>query len=371
MKPDFRSITMLDKMREMDRIPHALMLHGTSGSGTWWIAHYLAQFILCSNRVSNHPCGKCNSCQKVDKLIHPDLHFSYPAYGPKVTSTTYLSQWRKMVLENAWFEQMDWVEAISADQKQLNITAEESLDIIKKLSLKPFEGNKKVLIVWLPEFLGKEGNRLLKMIEEPPEETYIIMVTLKPDWILPTILSRCQLVRCPSFSDEEVTRIIVSSTGSSIENAKKIAFLASGDLNLAFKLQKKDERDESALFLEWLRVSYKGDPVLMQKFSEQIASFSREKIKVFFQYGLHYFREYLWVKGGISDQVRLQEEEKLTADRMSQVISIDQAILLSQWMNHGIMAIERNANQKILILSLTLRMNSILREFTEEPVPLA
>ncbi|MFQ5446947.1 MAG: hypothetical protein ACE5FF_08435, partial [Saprospiraceae bacterium] len=159
----------LRKMADSGRIPHAIMLLGMPGSGDLPLAVGFAQYVLCENRKEGEACGHCSNCVKAAKFVHPDIHFSFPTVGSKATSDTYLGEWRKGLEENPYLDANEWLQRIGAENKQGNITKDECLQIARKLSLKTFEGRYKILVMWRPEYLGKEGNRLLKLIEEPPE----------------------------------------------------------------------------------------------------------------------------------------------------------------------------------------------------------
>ncbi|RME99505.1 MAG: hypothetical protein D6772_07635 [Bacteroidetes bacterium] len=192
------------QMMESDRLPHALLLLTAPGSGGLPLAWALAQYLLCAQPVHGDSCGHCSHCHKAAKLIHPDLHFSYPTVGTKVTADSFLAQWRSALLDNPYLEINDWLQQIGAENKQGNINKDECQRILRVLSLKSFESPRKIMIIWLAEYLGNEGNRLLKLIEEPPAGTTFILITENQDRILNTILSRCQLVRVHPLSDEEV-----------------------------------------------------------------------------------------------------------------------------------------------------------------------
>ncbi|RMG84042.1 MAG: hypothetical protein D6714_08740, partial [Bacteroidetes bacterium] len=196
-----------DSLRQMamsDRVAHALLFAGPGGSGSLSLALAFAQYLLCARPTPTDACGQCPHCLKAAKLIHPDIHFSFPTIGTNVKSDHFLPQWRQAMATNPYLSLNDWLQKIGAENKQGNINKEECLNIIRKMSLKTFESPRKVLIIWRPEFLGKEGNRLLKLIEEPPENTHFILVAEQPDQILNTILSRCQLFKIPALTDSDI-----------------------------------------------------------------------------------------------------------------------------------------------------------------------
>ena len=223
-------------MVDGNRIPHALLFLGSAGCGKLALALAFAQYLVCRNKKDGEACGKCPHCIKAGKLVHPDIHFSFPTVGTNVKSDELLKEWRKALEENPYLDINQWMQQIGAENKQANINKEECLNIIRKLSLKTFEGNHKVMIIWLPEFLGKEGNRLLKIIEEPPENTNFILVAENSDLILNTILSRCQIVKINQLSDEEVVEGLKLKKEISEEKAQSLSHLVDGDLNEAMKL---------------------------------------------------------------------------------------------------------------------------------------
>ena len=253
------------------------------------------------------------------------------------------------------------MQLIGAQNKQGNINKEECLNIIKKLSLKTFEAEHKVLLMWLPEFLGKEGNRLLKLIEEPPPNTLFLLVAEQQELILNTILSRCQLVKVPRLADEEIVKGLVKKDLAEETQAQAASFLAGGNFNEAIHLIQKNENDHSSLFLDWLRKCYKGNGVEMVKWVEKFAKIGRENQKYFLQYALHFLREFLLLKATGNTRLRLQAEELKTAQNMSKVIEIHHINKMSDLLSNLSYYVERNANPKILFLDSCIQMNNILR----------
>nr|MCU0346389.1 hypothetical protein [Saprospiraceae bacterium] len=306
-------------------------------------------------------CGQCSQCSKVEKLVHPDLHFSFPTVGANVISDHHIADWRKAMAENPYLDVNQWLQRIGAENKQGNINKEECVSIIKKLSLKAFEGRYKILVMWLPEYLGKEGNRLLKLIEEPPDDTLIILVAENQELILNTILSRCQLVKVNRLNDEEVEAGLIQQKGLTSDKARSIAHLAAGDFNEALSIAAQPLKDNSNLFLDWLRKCYQGNGVDMAAWTETFADLGRENQKQFLQYALHFMREYMLLKTTGSDQVRLPPEELKTAQNLSKIIGFGQIERITKLFNDCSFHIERNANQKLLFLDASIQLNKILR----------
>lgn len=357
---------VLLQMLHSERLPHALLLLGAPACGHLPLALAFAQYLLCEDRQTNDACGKCRHCLKVSKLIHPDLHFSFPTVGSKAISDQSLPEWRQAMAENPYLEINDWLQRIGAENKQGNINKEECLNIIKKLSLKTFESKYKVLIMWLPEYLGKEGNRLLKLIEEPPENTVFLLVADQQELILNTILSRCQLVQIPPMDDASVVAGLVARTATSEANAQAISQLVDGNFNEALALAREEESDHAGLLLDWLRKCYRGQGVDIVAWVENFAGLGRENQKHFLRYALHFLRELTLMKV-MSDQpafqgkFRLPAKELETAQRLVGVVELDQLELLSQLLTDASYYVERNANPKILFLDVSIQMNQIFK----------
>lgn len=360
----FGQVEVKDLLRRLvaqERLPHAMLLLGPAGSGKLALAKGFAQYILCEDKAEDDACGQCNACLKASKNIHPDIHFSFPTVGTNVKSDSFLPQWRSALDDNPYMEVNDWLQIIGAENKQGNINKEECLNIIRKLSLKTFEGSHKVLIMWLPEYLGKEGNRLLKLIEEPPDQTVFILVAEQQELILNTILSRCQVVKIRALRDEEVKEALLEKKVANAENAEAISQLSDGNLNEALKMAQEKENDNAALFLEWMRKCYVGNGVEMVKWVDKFAKLGRENQKHFIRYALHFMREYMVLKMSSQTHVRLRNIELKTAQNLQKVIEFDQIEDIVQLLNDNAYYIERNANPKVLFLDTSIQLNKILK----------
>lgn len=354
---------LFEQMIATDRLPHALLLLGSPGNGGLSLALALAQRLLCENPSGLQACGICKHCHKSNKLIHPDLHFSFPTVGSKVVSDHLLPQWREALQTNPYLEINDWLQHIGAENKQGNINKDECLNIIRKLSLKSFESERKIMLLWLPEYLGNEGNRLLKLIEEPPENTVFILVSENSERILNTILSRCQLVKMNQLSDEEVAEGLIQKLGLAPERSAAIAQLAGGNFNDAQKLAAQQENDQAVQFLNWMRVCYKGLPVEMVQWVDGFAGLGRENQKHFLRYALHFWRELLVLKTFGDDKVRLREREKNTAVGMAKVVNLEQLEAIVSLLDETSYHIERNAHPKVLFLDTSIQVNHIIKRW--------
>jgi DNA polymerase III subunit delta' len=349
-----------------DRVSHAQIFIGKEGSGGLAMALAFASYILCKNKQDGDSCGTCSACTKSHKWVHPDLHFAFPVvkYGDlkreSTTSEQWLPQWREILAENPHMSMKTWLEHIKADKSQPNINVKECNDIKHKLGLMAYESDAKILIMWLPEYLEKEGNRLLKLIEEPTDNTYIFLVAEQQDRILQTILSRCQIVLIPPYKPEEITHHLVTHCDAVPRQAEQIAHLVDGDLNHAIAICTGDETDYSDTLISWLRTAYKSDPLEINAWINSIAEMTKDDQKNFLSYGLHYFREYLyWMMTG-ENQVALTEKEKGIAQNMTKTIDVAKAEKICDIFNDGIYYIQRNANLKIMLYADTLLIGKIL-----------
>ncbi len=345
-----------------NRIPHALLLLGSPGSGDLSMGLALSQYILCDNRTENDSCGVCPNCIKAEKLIHPDIHYSFPTVGTNVMSDDQLQDWRSAVLENPYLDINQWLQKVGAENKQGNINARECGNIIKKLSLKTFESPFKVLVIWLPEYLGKEGNRLLKLIEEPPDNTIIILVAQNVELILNTIISRCQIIKLAALSDEEVAAGIQSRSSISKVKALKLAQIADGNFNEAINLAESPENDNSSQFLDWLRKCYEGNGVNMVAWVENFSGHGRENQKQFLQYGLYFLQEFLRLKILTGVDTRFLPSELESAKKLDNFLGFGQVEKLVRLFDDCYYHIERNAHQKLLFLNASIHINRIFRE---------
>jgi len=351
----------LVEMINTKRVPHAQLFLGPAGCGKLALAVAFAQYVLCEGDKKDEACGACNSCSKAQKLIHPDLHFSFPFIGSKNTSNNFLEEWRLALKQNPYMNANQWLQSIGAENKQGNINKDECLNIIRKLSLKSFESEYKVLVMWLPEYLGKEGNRLLKLIEEPPENTLFILVAENQELILNTILSRCQIVKISQLNDEDIVQGIMKRENLNLEQAKSVAHLASGNFNEALQFVQNKENDNAKLFLDWMRICYKGQGTEMVPWVEKFAGAGRENQKHFLRYALHFLREYMLVKLTGNENLRLQDQELKTALNLTKVIELDQIQEISKLFDDCYYHVERNANPKVLFLDASIKLNRILK----------
>lgn len=343
-----------------NRVSHAQLFLGPEGSGTLALALAYAQFLNCEDKQHYDSCGLCASCRKYEKLIHPDLHFSYPffAKGKDDVAANYIEQWRKSLLENPYMGLGYWRSQLDAENKQANINIAEAHDIIKKLSLKAFEAEYKVLIMWLPEYLDTQGNALLKLIEEPPAKTLFLLVAENQDKIINTIISRTQLVKINKLGHEEISDFLVAQKGLTISAANEIAFIADGNMQEALDLmQKTEENPAFDTLVRWLRFIVTDHGLdIVSICEDNLSKLGRENQKSFLLYAINMMRQIILMQQDLRELVFLQQEELAFVEKFSGLFQFEQlqeAIFLLEKAHYGI---ERNGNAKILFLDLSLQL---------------
>ena len=374
-----------------NRLSHALLFLGKEGSGALALAIAFAQYMVCETvhgkakatgsslfepdpepsstiEIKEDSCSHCAPCTKADKLVHPDIHFSYPVIprksGDKPLSTDYITEWREFVQQYIYGNVYDWLQFIGAENKQGNITAHECNDIIRKLNFKSFESEYKILIMWMPEYLGNEGNKLLKVIEEPPANTLFILVAENESLILPTILSRCQLVKIPAMTNAEIALGLVEKSKLSPEKAKQVASISDGNYREALQLIQHAEEDWQDLLREWLNAVLKTGPVAQVKWIEEIAKLGREKQKQFLRYFNHLLEQSirLRIAGEDCDNSFLPEKERDFALRLNKLAGIGQQQAIIEELDKAAYYIERNAHAKMLFHALTIKLYHIIAD---------
>lgn len=383
-----------------NRLSHALLFLGKEGSGALPMAIAFAQYILCEkvnpktqqkNGASlfgieepepavaylEDSCGACASCNKVNQLIHPDLHFSYPALKrdsrhDRVLSTDYITEWREFIKQSPYNNVADWINFLkespsakieSPVNKQGNITVSECDDISHKISLKSFESQYKILIMWMPEFLGQSGNKLLKLIEEPPPDTLFIFVAEDESSILPTILSRTQLIKIPSFLNEDIEKALAEQFNINPEKSAQIAAVSEGNFREALLLRQNSEEDLQIQIREWLSVIVRKNINGQIKWIDQISRTGREKQKQFLKYFTHLIQQSIRIHF-LNEKTHqsIPENEVDFAFRFNKICTIDAQEALLKELDNSIYYIERNANAKILFHSLTIRLFYIIKD---------
>jgi DNA polymerase-3 subunit delta' len=349
----------IESVLKSGRFPHCSLIRGSQGSGALAVALSLAQNLLC--RESEIACGHCPACYKAGLLIHPDMHFSFPVFGAGEICLDHYTAFRTAAQENPWMSVQSWLSMTDSENKQANITAREARSIIERLYLKPFEADKNVMIVWLAEFLGKESNILLKLLEEPPGHAYIILVTEDPTALLPTVLSRTQQFRLRPLQDADVANALVRKLGLEYVKAMSVALSAEGNLPLALELA----GNEGAGFLKWiqqmLQAAYKKDPAEMWAWMEQVASLNRDNQRRLFAYFLMILSLSMRIGQDAYPREQLQHSAPQYAERLAQRLGVDKILQINTLVNECSYGIMRNANIRILLHDFLIKLAGIIR----------
>lgn len=348
-----------------NRIPHALMLTGPEGSGNLLAAFAFIQYVFCTQKQEKDSCGVCPSCLKTSKLGHPDLHLVFPIAKSKEikTSNDLLLEFRECFLENPYITIHDWFNNINAENKQPLIPTEEASSILKKLAYTSYEGGYKVMLIWQPETMNADSaNKLLKILEEPPEQTLFVLVCNHPDKLLTTILSRVQQLVFLKLDTEDITSGLVNQFGCQESLAKQAAFMCDGNYREAQLLlqQNDDEHGFLQLFRSFMMISLNFDAIKAVSWIDETARAGREKQKQFLQYGLEIFRDCLMYNFGSVDLVRLSGDEKTFVTKFSKFINHRNYEKITTEFNSSFYYIERNANPKILFMDLIMKTNELI-----------
>ncbi|MBN2484632.1 MAG: DNA polymerase III subunit delta [Bacteroidales bacterium] len=351
------------------RIPHAQMFFGPEGCGSLPLAVAYAQFISCTNPSEDDSCGTCASCHKYEKLAHPDLHFAFPVntskeVGKDPVSDDYISQWRGQLLANPYFRSNQWYNLIGIENKQGLISKNESELIIRKLSLKSFESDYKILILWLPENMNAtSANMLLKLIEEPPEKTVFLLVSEDPNEVLLTISSRTQPVKLNQIDKPPMVKALTENYGQNTEQANHIARLANGNFISALELieQSEENKFNFAKFTAIMRLCYQRNIPEINSWVEEMAGSGRENLKSFFVYSLRLIRENFIMNLKNNDLVYLSPAEEEFSKKFHPFINGRNIVSIYSEFNSASADIERNANAKIVLFDMALKIVKFIR----------
>ncbi len=352
------------------RISHAYMMLSSEGTGSLSLAIAFARYIQCLKKSEKDSCNECPSCTKIQKLAHPDLHFVYPVATTKKVdkepvSDDFIQSWREAVLQNPYLNLAEWYEKIGIENKQGIITIHESKEILRKLSLKPFEADYKIIIIWMPEKMNTPAaNKLLKLLEEPPDKTIFLLVSQDTSQILPTILSRTQLIKIPKLSDKDLKEALATRFGlTNQKEIEAIADYARGNFLLALEALNKNNNsgDNFKSFVDLMRICYATDIPKLNDWVEMIAGIGREKQKHFLAFALNVIRSNYMMNIGQDGLVQLNEEEKEWSKKFSKFVHTGNIRQLATEFSQAFHHVEYNANAKIVFFHMGLRIVKLLK----------
>ncbi len=352
-----------------NRVSHALMLSGTSGSGNFALALALAQYLQCTSPVDDDSCGVCPACHQSAQFVHPDIHFVFPvARTAKIkdepSSDDFITEWRQYLSAGAYPSLEGWYHAMNIENKQAGIFKKEAQDILRKLNFKSYQSDYKVIIFWMPEKMNTTAaNKLLKIIEEPADHTVFLFVTCGTDEILPTILSRTQLIKVPKINSEALYQKLLMEYPDQEKLLRGIVQRSQGDYLLA--QQMIDQSDQNLLnrdrFFRWMRISFGLQIPEITQWVSEISDIGRERQKWFLQYSLGMIRNNYLLNRGMAELAVMDDEEAAFSSRFNQFIHSGNIEGLMSEFDLAIAQIAMNANPKILLTDMSLQLNRLLR----------
>lgn len=366
----------LTRSATLGRIPHAQLFVGPEGSGTLAMAIAYSQYILCNNQNSENANGNESCNLKFEKISHPDLHFVYPTVTTedvktKPKSIDFITEWREFIIQNSYGGLFDWYSILGVQNKQGEIRVDDAAEMLKTLSLKSYEGGYKIMIIWMADKMNTAAsNKLLKLLEEPPEKTVFILISENEEDIIQTIRSRCQVLHFNGLSETVIADALVSRENIEAKQASKIAHQAQGNYNKALQLihEDTDEFPFEKWFVDWVRAAFKakGNPAVIAdliQWSEQIASLGRETQKKFLQFCINLFRQALLHNYETPSLVYLEPKvENFTIAKFAPFVNGNNIQNIFKELSDAIYHIERNGNAKIILTDLSIKLTRLIHK---------
>lgn len=356
----------LARMVDLGRVPHAQLFTGPPGSGKLPLAIAYAQYLMCENRSSGDSCGVCPACRKVEKLLHPDLHFIFPdkageRKSPEAEEEAYiesLSVWRDLVNSNPYFTEGYWYAELGLNNKQGVIATGRAGLVIRKLTLKSVESDYKVMVIWLPERMNAQSaNKLLKLIEEPPRNTVFLLVSENPNRIINTIVSRTQRVQVPPLESGDIALALAERYGVAPEKAHDISRVAAGNWLEALALQEGKGNRYFECYSSLMRLSFKRDFVGLVNWAKELAAdYDREELKQFLLYSLKLLRESMVAKVGLSELSHTMGGQSEFAVKFSPYIELSRINDIASEFNQAYTQLVHNGNPKIILPHMAIGM---------------
>ena len=349
------------------RLPHAMMLRGPAGVGKLALANAIAQYINCLDPSPEDSCGKCSNCIKIAKGIHPDIHYVLPIIskkekGKQWLTEDYFDEFRPHFFQDPYFSFEQWQQTLGGDNKQLMISVHEIRALKRKVFLKAFEGKYKVLILWQAERVRTEAaNAFLKLLEEPPDKTIIIMTCSDPSQLLTTINSRCQQVAVGRLGKEEIQQYLQEKKELPADRAENLAVLAEGSIGQALTYIEESKQEMNDHYAAWLRMIYTGHYGRIHKEIEPISRESKEFQKLFLIFAVKKLRDSLLFHLGLEQLSLATSSEREFQQKFSQLVNPEKVEKMAALMDEGYRQIAGNANAAMVFAALSLRLHGVLR----------
>lgn len=351
------------------RIPHAQLFCGPEGAGKLPLALVYAKYLCCTNPGPEGACGTCPSCVKWNKLVHPDVHFMFPivksAKGKKEVCDDYLADWRHLLMNNPYFALPHWLSAMGAENGQALIYARESDEITRKLSLKSVEGGYKITIIWLPEKMHEAcANKLLKLLEEPPEKTFFLLVSEVPEQLLSTILSRTQRFSVPRIAEADIALALRDKYAVQSADADAIAHMANGSFVKALETISLNEENQLFfdLFVSLMRLAWQRKIRELKQWSEQVAGLGRERQKNFLDYCQRMIRENFIYNLHQPEMNYLTRPEENFAIRFAPFVNERNVVGIMEELSEAQLHIVQNVNPRMVFFDFALKMIMLLKQ---------
>lgn len=374
----FSSIPGLDDVKQRiiqavrnDHLAHALLFHGPEGSANLKMALALATYLHCEKPLEEDSCGTCPSCQRMGKLIHPDMNFAFPMPGSGEAKeeeedkkkVDFVGAFRSFSINSSYGNVSDWIYQNDFEKKQLNISKAAARQIIKTLSLKSFEGGYKIMLIWSPEYMHTSAaNALLKILEEPPAKTMFLLVTSQPEQLLTTILSRTQKIMVRAFSDEEIMDHLVVGDFCSREAAAQIAPLADGNMREAYRMIDQVEDENTSIIRDWLRACYSVQINEIFAFSDKFSARDKEAQKALLLSGINVIREVMLDRSQLSELMRSTENDRDFIHKLgAHVLDENKLLSIYKHLNTAFYHLERNANAKVMFTDLSFKITRAMK----------
>ena len=361
---------LIQSVRE-NHVSHAQLFLGPAGSGKLPLALAYAQYILCPNRTETDSCGVCPTCQKMQKLVHPDLHFVVPTNTTKSVksnpeSDLFMEEWREFALKNeGYFSDNDWYSFLDIENKQGYMSVRDAASLLRKLNMKSYEGEYKIAIIWMAEKMRTDtANKLLKLLEEPPEKTVFLLIAEDAEELLATIKSRTALVKIPAIDLGSIEAALIDRLGCNPQQAHDAAMISEGNwLTACHSVQDSEEHKFFfTTFQQWMRLCFRAAYSELIDFSANIKTLGREKQKELLDYGLRIIRNSLLFNNNLAQVVMLPDDEKTFNSKFAPFVNPANLAQIVELFEEAIRQIERNGNAQIIFTDVSFKMVGLLKK---------
>ena len=361
---------LIQSVRE-NHVSHAQLFLGPAGSGKLPLALAYAQYILCPNRTETDSCGVCPTCQKMQKLVHPDLHFVVPTANTKKVksnpeSDLFMEEWREYVIQNqGYVDTSSWYSFLDVENKQGYMSVRDAASLLRKLSMKSYEGEYKIAIIWMAEKMRTDtANKLLKLLEEPPEKTVFLLIAEDAEELLATIKSRTALVKIPALDTASIEMALQQRFGCDPQQAHDAAMVSEGNWMVASQSFKdfEDHKFFFTTFQQWMRLCFRAAYSELIDFSSNIKTIGREKQKELLDYGLRIIRNSLLFNNNLAEIVMLPDDEKTFNSKFAPFVNPANLAQIAELFDEAIRHIERNGNAQIVFTDVGFKMVALLKK---------